>query len=414
MKRIAQYLIFSLLLSPIISYVLIRHLKFPKPYYFVFSFIILIFSVFFFREVKILYAPKFLFLFFCYSIMRAYYHIIYIERDKFWLTNYYYIILFISTFLLIIIVYNVTYSKVFIDRTVKFLKILIFGSVIISIIQVFDYSFLNVWKFEDLQKYESSLYLLRRFALFGFSDPNDIGLSFVPMMAVFFSHIMIEKARYINLYLLLVGVISFLSNTRYVMLGFLILLIQVIYTNSSKLNTRFKTFFSIIIVVATILLILNNLGYDFEEFQDKRLFREGSIEETSRYKAISNFIKFFPENPFWGTGVHLTDEIRKASHKIGSSQIHVAYLSHLVSYGIFGSFLLFGFWFYLSLYFYRNAKKTGFWGSFFAMMIYLMAQLTLVYYSFLLTGMIFALIFDKYYMDSYKLNMRNRLNFDKI
>jgi len=99
--------------------------------------------------------------------------------------------------------------------------------------------------------------------------------------------------------------------------------------------------------------------------------------------------------------VHLTEEIKEASKAVGSSQIHVGYLSHLVSFGIVGSFFMFGFWFLLAKKLYKSAKYTKYWGSFFAFLIYLWAQTTLVYYSIFFYGLIFAFVFDKYVKDNY-------------
>ena len=50
----------------------------------------------------------------------------------------------------------------------------------------------------------------------------------------------------------------------------------------------------------------------------------------------------------------------------------------------------------------KTAKITNYWGSFFAFLIFLWAQATLVYHTIFFTGLIFALIFDKYYYDKYR------------
>ena len=147
------------------------------------------------------------------------------------------------------------------------------------------------------------------------------------------------------------------------------------------------------------------LGYDFLDWYNTRLLAEGSIKETTRFKAIENFIVFFPREPIFGTGVHLTDEILSASKSVGSSQIHVGYLSHLVSYGLVGSFFLFGFWYLIAKKLLITAKQTNYWGSFFAFLTFLWAQATLVHFSIFYYGLIFALVFDKYIQDRHKYNI---------
>jgi len=155
----------------------------------------------------------------------------------------------------------------------------------------------------------------------------------------------------------------------------------------------------LILLIIILYTIFKYFGYDFEDWYQERLLAEGSLYETTRYKAIGTFKNFFPEHWFLGGGLSISGEVTKASHAIGSSQIHVGYLSHLVSYGIVGSFLLFGFWLSLARHLYRNAKATSYWGSFFAFAMYFWAQAALVMYSIFYYGLIFALIFDKYYQD---------------
>ena len=50
----------------------------------------------------------------------------------------------------------------------------------------------------------------------------------------------------------------------------------------------------------------------------------------------------------------------------------------------------------------KTAKKTNYWGSFFAFLTYFWAQATLVNYSIFFYGLMFALVFDKYFQDKYK------------
>ena len=97
----------------------------------------------------------------------------------------------------------------------------------------------------------------------------------------------------------------------------------------------------------------------------------------------------------------MTDDIRDASNAIGSSQIHVGYLCGLVYFGIIGAFFLFGFWFQLTKHLYKNAKRTKYWGAFFAFLVFLSANLSLVKFHVFFYGILFALIFDKYYSDKY-------------
>lgn len=103
----------------------------------------------------------------------------------------------------------------------------------------------------------------------------------------------------------------------------------------------------------------------------------------------------------------LTNQIEAASRAVGSSQIHVGYLSHLVSYGIIGSFLLFSFWFLLAKDLYRKAKLTKYYGPFFAFIIFLFTNLTLVDFNLFYPGIFIAFVFSEYY---YKSNLKFSIN----
>ncbi len=118
------------------------------------------------------------------------------------------------------------------------------------------------------------------------------------------------------------------------------------------------------------------------------------------YKAIGNFIYFFPEHPFFGTGT-MTDEIRVASKAVGSSQIHVGYLSFLVYFGIFGCFFLFGSWFLLSRKLLNTAQLTNYWGSFFGFLTFLWSFATMNLSFIFFYGITFCLVFDKYFHDKF-------------
>ncbi len=72
------------------------------------------------------------------------------------------------------------------------------------------------------------------------------------------------------------------------------------------------------------------------------------------------FTEFFPNKPFFGTGIHVGEDLLRA---IGgrSSQMHVGYLSHLYEYGIVGSILLFYFLYLVFRKFKRDSRFTSRW-----------------------------------------------------
>lgn len=239
----------------------------------------------------------------------------------------------------------------------------------------------------------------RRNSIFGYIEPNELGLTFLPLLSVLIGYLFYKKNKYYAIFIILGGTTSLLSNTRYIMIGYILVLTQLLVSEKINVAKLVKYAFISIITALFLYMVLFYLGYDLNQWYENRLLSEGTLKETSRYYAWINFLRFFPENPLLGTGVHMTREIQIASNDAGSSQIHVGYLAHLVSYGIIGSILLFGFWFLLARKLFLRAKKTKYYGSFFSMLVFLWANATLVKYSMFFYGLIFAFIFDKIFYD---------------
>ncbi len=316
-----------------------------------------------------------------------------------------------SVIFIVVIIYNTNFDRSFIKRSIFIIKITVIFAAITSVIQIIEYSFLDanpIWshgKFGDTLI--GNLYEDRRNSIFGYVNQNELGLSYMPLLSVLIGFMLYQRSKLYYLFLFLGGITAFLSNTRYVMIAFIFITFQILLVKKLKVSGVLT--YLLIIAISSFLLLqfFSFLGYDIIAWSNTRLFHEGSIQETTRYKAIYNFLIFFPRNIFFGTGVFITDEIKAASQAIGSSQIHVGYLAHLVSYGIIGSLFLFGFWFSLARKLFISAKQSKYWGSFIAFAIFLFANVTMVYYSIFFYGIFYALIFDKFFSDKQKFELKN-------
>jgi hypothetical protein len=275
---------------------------------------------------------------------------------------------------------------------------------------VFNYSFLDanlIRRVNDIgDTLQGNKYLDRRASIFGYVNANEIGLSYMPLLSVLIGFLLYNKRRTFYFFLILGGITAVLTNGRYVMIAFIIIGLQILIYQKVKIKGGIKYVILSAILFFAIYQILKYLGYNMGDWFNARLLAEGSLRETTRYQAFGNFFKFFPRAPFFGIGIHMTQEIQEASNATGSSQIHVGYLAHLVSYGIVGSVFLFGFWYSIAKRLYLTARITNYWGSFFGLLTYLWAQATLVNYSFFFYGLIFAVVFDKYFWDYHLYNMK--------
>ncbi len=310
----------------------------------------------------------------------------------------------IHVFFALIVIENVHFTDRFFHQIRPILKYTIVAAAIASIIQLFYIGFMDgypIWaKIGEMETdLFGDIYNVRRTSIFGFVDPNELGLSYLPLLSVFIGIQLYHKKKNYILFLVLGAISAFLSNTRYVIVAFVLVLIQIFIVNKKLDMNLLRNILFVVVGTFFLFMFLNFVGYDTDVWISSRLFAEGSLEETTRFKAFSVFNIFFPEHPWFGVGA-MTNEIKEASEQIAqSSQIHIGYLSHLVYFGIFGSFLGFGFWFMLAKRLYKTAKLTNYWGSFLGFLIFLWANLTLVTFHIFFYGILIALVVDKYFRD---------------
>ncbi|MCR4417187.1 MAG: hypothetical protein NUV92_05525 [Ignavibacteria bacterium] len=404
--RLTESLLLLLLLTPLLSYITFGiYYKENAIYYFQIFFVFYGIFLLFFNRFLDIRIPKYLYLLIFYIIYILFWSfsngtfekkgIFFSEfREQ------------LAIFFILLIIYNINFSDIFIKYSLKIIKLTIIIAFLASLYQFFDPSFLDaspLYKFRYFEKPTidlSSPYEFRRLSIFGYTDLNDLGLSFLPLLAIYLGYFAQKKKN--NYIIYAMGLVTAaLSNTRYIIVGAFLLIIIFWISNRLSLSGYIKNIFIFLLLLIFTGVILKFIGYDLIDWFSVRLFAEKSIQSTTRFGALENFIRFFPKTPIFGTGVHLTAEIALASAAVGSSQIHVGYLSHLVSYGIIGSFFLFGFWFFILKDLYRTAKLTNYWGSFFAFLVFIWANFTLVMYSIYFYGLIFALIFNKYMQDKY-------------
>lgn len=410
---------YLLLMSPVLAYIYTAWLHFPDSIIRWYQMYILVAGIIFIIRYEIKHIPSYTWLILGYAIYRS----VIVQFNytggifgHFYVTTFYF-----ATVFMIIIIYNTNFSDKFVKNCTLIFGLTAIIAIAASIIQIFNPQFLNAFQYDPMQKdvITGNLYTDRRLSIFGYVSTNELGLSFIPFSSVVIGHLFRNKVKLYLYLLIVVGVISFLSNNRYCMIGFALLAIQFALYNKRGVIKQLKYIPVIVVLIITFYFILHALGYDLLDWYHKRLLAEGSIEDNTRYKAWSTFIYFFPKYFLWGTGVFNAPDVARASRAIGSSQIHVGYLAHLVSFGIVGSFFYFGFLFMLAKNLFRSAKMTNYWGAFFALLIFLWSEATLVYYSIFLPGIIFALVYDKFYSDKYRDNIEqniseNGLNYNTV
>jgi hypothetical protein len=393
-----------MLLSPILSYITFGLMGLMSITYYFTQFTFFYGIIFIIVKGKTAKIPSFLYLFIIYSVYQSIWSFanggferrglfqILVNRD------------IAAIIFIIIIIYNTDFNERFIKKSILIIKITVIIAALVSLIQVVDFSFMDsnpIWANGAVgNTLFGDLYLDRRGSIFGYINQNEMGLSYMPLLSVLIGILLYQRYRFYYFFLILGGISAILCNARYVMVAFLLITIQVLIAQKIKIKGLFKFLILFSISGFLFIQILLYFGYDFHDWYNTRLFAEGSLKETTRYKAIGTFLKFFPQHVLFGFGGP-TEEMVAASNAVGSSQIHVGYLAHLTYYGITGSFFLFGFWFLLAKKLYKTAKLTNYWGSFFAFLTFLWANVAMVYFSIFFYGIIFALVLDKYYQDKF-------------
>lgn len=311
--------------------------------------------------------------------------------------NYIYHFRWIYLICFLILVENTFFDDKFISDLVVIIKVTIVLAFIFSFIQlIYDPSFFTPDELR-IRYLLRSQYNMRLTSIFGFLSWSELGISFVPLVSILIGYYLHKKIELHYLWLVLAGLVIFSSKSRWVYLNFIVILMQ--YPLVKGIDFRKVLRLSIIgvfTIVASI-LILQSVGFYITEFIEQRLLSETA---STRLLAIEMFTNFFPKNPFFGSGLHVSEELSKA---IGgrSSQIHVGYLSHLYEYGIVGTLFIFGFWILIFKDLYITARRSNYYGSLFAFIAFLVANLTLVYYSIFYYGLLITFIFNKYFKDQY-------------
>lgn len=298
---------------------------------------------------------------------------------------------------ILFVVDNLLFSRKLIETLVWMMKGTIVVAAVFSMIQVVvDPFFFTPDIFEDIMSrysWGSNTLHVRRLSIFGFSNLNDIGLSFLPVVAVMTGYEVKEKDRIPVLMLILAFFVVVVNNSRYIQLGFFIAAAPALYYRGRLLRNSLVALVGMAALILFMGLVLEAIGYDVGLYIEERLLDDSG---GSRILAFEIFSRFFPDNPIFGTGQHLTQEILVALAG-RSSQIHVGYLSHLYSFGIVGTFLALTFWVLIAFRLWKVAKRTGFWGSYYGFMVFLWANVTMVFYWVFTFGLALCYLFASYY-----------------
>ena len=191
-------------------------------------------------------------------------------------------------------------------------------------------------------------------------------------------------------------------------MSFLLLII----TKRHKLKLFLKYLVLVPIVISVFFVSLNSVGIDASGIVEERILESDTkdIRKKSagtRLLAIEAFDRLFWRKPIFGQGNYkygmggtgIRQDYELEQFLAGrSSQLHVGYLSVLYMYGFIGGICFFLFIFFFLRKMYIGSKITDIWSPFLGILSFALANLTLVSFSLLELGLIFAVLSNNYFV----------------
>ncbi len=317
----------------------------------------------------------------------------------------------IGGFLMLIIIENVSLQKKRYDFLLKISVVVILFAFIIQILQqVISPDFL-AYSDPTINIKNLNYEEVRLESIYSWGQSiTYFGLSFYPILAVIVDVGFLEKSK--NPYwLLFIGfVAAILNKSRFVLLNYLVTLLLIPKRIELKIINYIRWTFVIVGIFAAFYFVAPFLGFDTQRFVNERLLEVNSktIEDSSagtRIFAYKVFTKLFKEHEFLGKGnLHnIRTKQQKESRDVElvralhgrSSQIHVGYLSLFYYYGYVGGSIYLLFLITLTRKLYCDAKDNDYWGSFIGWFMFLLSNLTLVFFDIFNMGILMLLIFNK-------------------
>jgi O-Antigen ligase len=305
----------------------------------------------------------------------------------------------VFAFALFVIVENTWFDEGFIERMNKNIFLIVIVSLIVSLIQVkqpmfFFNTAIDVTLFvgdEDI----------RISSIYSWVNLNSGGITFPILIAILLNFHETGKRTFIVIILCGI-VVAFLTKARYTMISTIIAFSQLIFSG----RVSFKKIFSLIFIFAAsiyfIVFIAGQIGFDIESVISGRILEKDSEMGSAKARVTSYevFSQKFPEHPILGVGPATKQDVLDL---LGDDipLIHVGYLSYLYFYGVVGCFFFFGALFLLLKAAWRVGKRYNFWGSFYGLLSFCIANATLVYFNLSEMGIVLTVIYVRYYTTAF-------------
>jgi hypothetical protein len=310
--------------------------------------------------------------------------------------------------LALIVIESTSFDEIFINKMTRLIFVSVIITCIVSIIQIKDTTFFISPELTNSLEGLAFLMGNRNFSIFSWVNLNSLGVSFPILIAILLS-LSHSKKRVVPITIVSGILVSFLTRSRYVMISTVIAISQLFFNAKIELRKKVYMFLLLSTIVLMLVGIASISGFSIKEVIDSRILEKESGMESAKARITSYevFMIKFPEYPWFGVGPSTRDDVLRMLD--GVPIIHVGYLSYLYFYGIVGCFLLFVSFFYLLRYAWIIGKKHAFWGSFYGLFSFCIANITFVYFNLSEMGILLAVIYLKYFSDKSTESFQNEI-----
>lgn len=296
--------------------------------------------------------------------------------------------------LLLLVAENTNFEESFIKKMNQSILWIVVLSLLVSVVQIKNPLFFYNVGFDDELTYVSES---RIASIYSWVSLNAVGVTF-PILISILLNVYSTNSKPFPLITVSGIVVAFLTKARYVMISTIIAFLQLLLIKTTPLK---KKIFIVGFFVAGVFLIVfaaQMVGYDIDATINERILEKGNDMGSAKTRLLSYdvFLMKFPENPYFGVGPKTRDDV---VNLLGGDApiIHVGYLSYLYYYGFFGALLLFLSLLCLMWDAWIVGRRYDFWGSFYGLLGFALANFTLVYFNFSEMGIILAVIYIRYY-----------------
>ncbi len=294
---------------------------------------------------------------------------------------------------LFFVIENTNFDEDFIKKMNRHILWIVALSLVVTIIQIKKPMFF----FDTSQDLELNYAGDRLTSIFSWLGLNSCGVTF-PILISILLNVYTTNSKPFPLIVLSGIIVSFLTKARYVMISTIIAFMQLLLVKSIPMKKKVAVIGFFVVGIFAIIGVSKMVGYDIDKTINERILEKDNDMGSAKTRLLSYevFMMKFPENPFFGVGPKTRADVVDL---LGGEApvIHVGYLSYLYFYGFFGSLLLFLALACLLWDSWKIGKQDDFWGSFYGLLGFALANFTFVYFNFSEMGIVIAVIYIRYY-----------------